>query len=117
MIPVNLSESFHEPSHELRIPLVLSDLRSTYPKDRVMNLCERDGRPVQVVFDLQRLRQQRPQGGFWDRRRADLWRFGARLPLDIADPADCRHVISLRRRKHTPASLRSSDRLEDRMCH
>ena len=32
---------------------------ATYPADRVMNLCERDGRPVQMVLDLERLKAER----------------------------------------------------------
>src|SRR5690349_21648514 len=39
---------------------------TTYPSDRVMNLCERDGRPVQMVFDLERLRAERGRAGGWD---------------------------------------------------
>jgi threonine synthase len=60
-----------------------------------MNLCERDQRPVQVVLDLERLRAERGPDGGWDPNRNDLWRFGGLLPLDIADPADHRHIVSL----------------------
>ncbi len=68
---------------------------ATYPADRVMNLCEQDGRPTQIVIDLERLRSERGRDGFWDPARLDLWRFGGLLPLDVADPEDRRHVISL----------------------
>lgn len=68
---------------------------ATYPADRVMNLCERDGRPVQVVLDLDRLRAERGGDGWWDPARRDLWRFGGLLPLDPADPADAQHIVSL----------------------
>src|SRR3954469_8143079 len=67
----------------------------TYPADRVMNLCERDGRPVQMVFDLARLQAERGRAGGWDPERRDLWRFGGLLPLDVADADDRRHVVSL----------------------
>jgi threonine synthase len=60
-----------------------------------MNLCDRDGRPVQVVIDLDRLRSERGANGWWDPTRADLWRFGGLLPLDVADADDRRHVVSL----------------------
>ena len=37
---------------------------ATYPADRVMNLCERDGRPVQMVLDLERLKAERGRDGW-----------------------------------------------------
>jgi threonine synthase len=75
--------------------LACSVCGATYPADRPMNLCERDGRPVQVALDLDRIRAERgPEGGYNPARR-DLWRFGALLPLDVADPDDARHIVSL----------------------
>lgn len=68
---------------------------ATYPADRVMNLCERDSRPVQMILDIPRLRAERGRDGGWDPSRRDLWRFGGLLPLDVADPDDRRHVVSL----------------------
>jgi threonine synthase len=68
---------------------------AAYPADRIMNLCERDGRPVQVMLDLDRLRAERGRDGWWDPSRRDLWRFGGLLPLDVADEADRRHVVAL----------------------
>ena len=47
-----------------------------YPPGRVMNLCERDGRPLQIVIDLKRLEAERGRDGWWDPTRRDLWRFG-----------------------------------------
>jgi threonine synthase len=66
-----------------------------YPSDRIMNLCERDGRPVQVVLDLERLSAERGRDGWWNPTRRDLWRFGGLLPLDIGHPDDRRHVSAL----------------------
>src|SRR5690242_5018102 len=68
---------------------------ATYPADRIMNLCERDGRPVQMVLDLERLRAERGVDGGWDPTRRDLWRFGGLLPLDVADADDRRHIVTL----------------------
>ena len=68
---------------------------ATYPKDRVMNLCDRDGRPVQMVLDLDRIRAERGADAGWDPTRRDLWRFGALLPLDVADEADRRSIVAL----------------------
>jgi threonine synthase len=60
-----------------------------------MNLCERDGRPVQVVMDLDRLRFERGRDGWWSPGRRDMWRFGGLLPLDVDDSDDRGHIISL----------------------
>jgi threonine synthase len=90
---------------------------ATYPADRVMNLCERDGRPVQIVLDVPRIRAERGPDAGWDPSRRDLWRFGALLPLDAADPDDRRHIVSLGE-GHTPSlpyPHPSADRLRCRL--
>ena len=68
---------------------------AVYPADRVMNLCDPCGRPVQIAIDLGRLKAERGRQGFWDPSRRDLWRFGGLLPLDASDPADRAHVVAL----------------------
>jgi threonine synthase len=61
-----------------------------------MNLCERDGRPIQVVLDLDRLRAERGRDGWWNPARPNLWRFGGLLPLDIDQEHDrAHHVVTL----------------------
>ena len=60
-----------------------------------MNLDPLDGRPVEMVLDLERLAAERPAAAWYDPRRQDLWRFGALLALDIADPNDARHIVTL----------------------
>ncbi len=75
--------------------LACSTCGATYPKDRVMNLCDVDGRPVRVVLDLDRLRSERGADGGWDPGRLDLWRFGGLLPLDVADADDRRSIVTL----------------------
>ena len=67
------------------------------PPTRVMNLCEHDNRPVQMILDLDRLKAEAGRDGWWNPSRRDLWRFGGLLPLDINNPDDRRHVMSLRR--------------------
>ena len=73
-----------------------------YPKDRVMNLCERDGRPLQVVLDLERLASERGRDGWWNPDRRNLWRFGGLLPLDYDSTADRSHITTLGE-GHTPS--------------
>lgn len=68
---------------------------AVYPADAVMNLCPVDGRPVEMVLDLERLARARPAGAWHDPRRRDMWRFGGLLPLDPADPADAGHIVTL----------------------
>jgi threonine synthase len=83
---------------------------ATYDKDAVMNLCPRDGRPVQVVMDLQRLRKERGQLGWYQPDRPSMWRFGGLLALDWDDPGDRQWIVSLGE-GHTPLLDLSSDRL------
>lgn len=72
-----------------------------YPPDAVMNLSPADGRPVEMVLDLDRLRDEKPGLAWYHPERLDLWRFGALLPLDAGNPDDCRHLVSLGE-GHTP---------------
>lgn len=67
-----------------------------------MNLCERDGRPVRIVLDLDRLRAERGATGWWSPDVPSLWRFGGLLPLDPQDSADRSHIVSLGE-GHTPS--------------
>jgi threonine synthase len=75
--------------------LACSVCGATYDADRVMNLCERDGRSVQMVLDTARLRAERGPMAGWDPSRRDLWRFGGLLPLDVGSPDDRRWITTL----------------------
>ena len=75
--------------------LICPTCRATYPADTVMNLCDQDGRPVQIAYDLDRLRNERGPEAGWNPNRRDLWRFGGLLPLDVADEADLRFIVAL----------------------
>ena len=66
-----------------------------------MNLCPVDGRPVEIIMDLERLASSQPEAGWYDPGRSDLWRFGGLLPLDINDAGDQPHIFS-RGEGHTP---------------
>lgn len=72
-----------------------------YPAEVPMNLDPADGRPVEMVLDLERLARDKPDAAWYDPSRRDLWRFGALLALDIGDPADARHIVALGE-GHTP---------------
>ena len=60
-----------------------------------MNLCPADGRPVEVILELDRLMNEKGQLGWYHPERGDMWRFGGLLALDVDDPADSRHIVSL----------------------
>jgi threonine synthase len=66
-----------------------------YPAGEIINLCRIDGRPLQVVMDLERLKAAHGADGWWNPQRRDLWRFGGLLPLDVSDPAEERQVVTL----------------------
>ena len=66
-----------------------------YPGDVLMNLDPVDGRPVEMVLDLERLATEKPNAAWYAPRRKDMWRFGALMALDITDPADARHIVAL----------------------
>ncbi|HBK54878.1 MAG TPA: threonine synthase [Xanthomonadales bacterium] len=72
-----------------------------YPADVAMNLDPIDGRPVEMVLDLDRLRFDHPDAGWYRPARKDMWRFGALLALDIDNPDDARHIVALGE-GHTP---------------
>lgn len=66
-----------------------------YSADVPMNLDPVDGRPVEMLLDLERLAHERPNAAWYRPQRRDLWKFGALLALDIDDPDDARHIVSL----------------------
>jgi threonine synthase len=66
-----------------------------YPADVSMNLDPVDGRPVEMVLDLERLAAEKPDAAWYDPTRRDLWRFGALMALDMANPDDARHIVAL----------------------
>ncbi len=72
-----------------------------YRADTPMNLDPADGRPVEMVIDLERLAHDKPGAGWFDPTRKDMWRFGALLALDIGNPDDARHIVPLGE-GHTP---------------
>jgi threonine synthase len=75
--------------------LACSVCGAQYPATQVMNLCPHDGRPLQIVMDLERLKAAHGPDGWWNPLRTDLWRFGGLLPLNVVDPADRPHIVAL----------------------
>ena len=72
-----------------------------YPADSLMNLCPVDGRPVEIIIDLERLQATHADASWYQPDRNDLWRFGGLLALDINNNDDRDHIFSLGE-GHTP---------------
>lgn len=66
-----------------------------YSADVPMNLDPVDGRPVEMVLDLERLAREQPDLAWYRPERRDLWRFGGLMALDIDDPVDAAHIVAL----------------------
>lgn len=60
-----------------------------------MNLDPVDGRPVQMVLDLEALEDAYPKQSWFDPQRKDMWRYGALMPLDPNLAEDAQHIVSL----------------------
>ena len=86
--------------------MMISKLKCTgcgaeYAADLLMNLCPVDGRPVEMIMDLERLQATQPDTSWYNPDRNDLWRFGGLLPLDINNGDDRSHIFTLGE-GHTP---------------
>lgn len=58
---------------------------STYPVNAPMNLCPADGRPVEMILDVEAIRAAF-EGDSWYRPEfTSMWRFGPLLPFDIGN--------------------------------
>ena len=66
-----------------------------YSADAPINLDPADGRPLEMVLDLERLCVEQPHAQWYDPSRRDLWRFGGLMALDINDPADAQRIVAL----------------------
>jgi threonine synthase len=75
--------------------LACSACGRTFGASAVMNLCPHDGRPVQMIMDLERLKRERGADGWWNPELKTMWRFGGLLPLDWGEPDDRRSIVSL----------------------
>ena len=75
--------------------------QAEFPADTLMNLCPHDGRPVEIINDLEQLAKDWPDHSWYRPERKDMWRFGGLLPLDINSDSDRQHIVTLGE-GHTP---------------
>lgn len=66
-----------------------------YSADAAMILDPVDGRPVEMLIDLERLAAEQPDARWYRPGRRDMWRFGALMALDANDPVDAAHLVPL----------------------
>ena len=66
-----------------------------YSVDVPMNLDPVDGRPVEMVIDIERLAAEQPKAAWFNPERRDIWRFGGLMALDINNPDDAQHIVAL----------------------
>ncbi|MGB0135427.1 threonine synthase [Dokdonella sp.] len=66
-----------------------------YPADQPMNLDPVDGRPVEMVLDVERLAAEQPGLAWYNPKRKDMWRFGGLMALDVNQSDDARNVVAL----------------------
>ncbi|GAA0859678.1 threonine synthase [Aliiglaciecola litoralis] len=59
------------------------ECKTQYPSDQAMNLCPKDGRPVQMRLDIDNIAQDYPQLSWYDQAQKSMWRFGPLMPFDI----------------------------------
>ncbi len=67
----------------------------SYPSFSDMNLDPKDGKPVQLRLDIERLARERPNASWYNPKRKNMWRFGGLLGLDIDDVEDRKNIVSL----------------------
>jgi threonine synthase len=67
----------------------------TYPVDKVMNLCPKDNRPVEIIIDTDRLASEKPDFQWYRPDIKSMWRFGSLMALDINDKNDLISIVSL----------------------
>ncbi|TQV71536.1 threonine synthase [Aliikangiella marina] len=68
---------------------------TTYPKNKLMNLCSKDNRPLQIAIDIDKLKQEKTNFSWYRPGEKSMWRFGSLMALDINDENDKQSILSL----------------------
>jgi threonine synthase len=75
--------------------LKCSDCGAEYSTKTLMNLCPVDNRPLELIIDIERIKQEKPNFKWYRPEIKSMWRFGSLLGLDINDSHDQQSIISL----------------------
>ena len=78
-----------------------TDCGTLYDTSDLMNLCPNDNRPVQLILDTDRIKQDFPGMSWFHPEEKSMWRFGPLLPFNIGDPEQREYILSLGE-GHTP---------------
>ena len=62
-----------------------TECQRTYSTDQPMNLCPHDNRPVQMIIDVERIKDDHPNFSWYHPDIKSMWRFGPLLPFDISE--------------------------------
>ena len=66
-----------------------------YPNEQLMNLCPLDNRPLELIIDVERIKEEKTHFSWYRPEIKSLWRFGSLLGLDINDEKDQQSIVSL----------------------
>jgi len=69
--------------------------QAEYPGDQLINLCPIDDRPLELVIDIDRIKNEKQDFAWYRPEIKSMWRFGSLLGLDINDLDDQKDIISL----------------------
>jgi threonine synthase len=72
-----------------------------FPFTELHNLCPNDQRPLELIINIEKLKQDKPNLQWYRPDIKSLWRFGSLLGLDINSPTDQTNIISIGE-GHTP---------------
>lgn len=70
-----------------------TECNTIYPVQSAMNLCPNDNRPVRLILDIARIREDYPDFSWYHPEEKSMWRFGPLLPFNKAEDPD--KVVSL----------------------
>lgn len=75
--------------------LKCTDCGTEYQRDRLMNLCPKDNRPLELIIDVEQVKLDKPNFEWYRPEIKSMWRFGSLLGLDINDANDQQDIVSL----------------------
>lgn len=75
--------------------LQCSGCKQKFSPQTLHNLCPHDQRPLELIIDIERIKDQRPNFAWYHPEIKSMWRFGALMGLDGDNKADAKSIISL----------------------
>jgi len=69
--------------------------KTEYPSNKLMNLCPKDNRPLELIIDTNKIKKDKQNFEWYRPEIKSMWRFGSLLGLDINDVNDQKNIVSL----------------------